>query len=654
MKNGKKLSAVLTSAVLIVSLAACGSSDTAATAAAIQEESTAEVKETEPSVTSADADTLITFSDDDIDVDGSGAEADGNILTITEAGKYALSGRTSSGQVVVDAGDEDTVTLILDGLDITCEDDAAIYIKNAKLAGVILADESENRVQSGAVKEIDISAKNSDEEDASGAALQAKCDLTLSGNGNLEVFGYINNGIQSSASLIIDSGEIEVSAVHHTIKGETVTVKDGDISLTAMQDGIHSDDAVTIEGGNITIATGDDAIHADNDLTIEDGVVNITDSYEGIEAVNILISGGEVNLVSTDDGINASDGSGGGFGPMGNSPLPDGFDPSEMLEYIMENGSLEGFEFPEGFELPEGFEFPEDPMMSGGFGGMDRGDGQMPEGFGGMDRGDGRMPEGFDGMDRGDGRIPEGFGGMDRGDGRMPGSEDSQKSPDELPTLRITGGTVKVNAQGDGIDSNGNLYIEGGLIIVDGPTLGANGALDYGSENGGECLISGGTVLAVGSSGMAETFGSGSSQCSFLVNFDASFDEGDTLTITAEDGIVLFEYDIVKKGSSVVFSSPELTVGDTVTVEVGDQSKEITLDSVSVREGGSGMGGFGAGFDFDDRENMPDFGDRENMPDFSDRENMPDFGDREDMPAGGFGGRGGMPGGGGFGGQGRN
>ncbi len=579
MKKSKKFFAVITAAALAVSMAGCGSSTdtTPETSATVSEESTdtvEKVKEPQPSVTAADADTHINFTDAGVDIDGQGAEAADTVVTITDAGKYAVSGSVTGGGLIVAAGDDDEVTLILDSADITNEEDAAIYIENAKTAAVIMADGSENRLQSGEETEIDLSSKNSSDEDASGAALQAKCDLEISGNGTLRVLGYINNGIQSSDNITVKGGTIEVTAVHHGIKGnDSITVNDGDITVTAMQDGLHSDDSICIADGNITIASADDGIHADNELTIEDGTIDITESYEGLEADVVLLAGGVINVTSTEDGINATDGSGGGFGFGGMNPgdiefpedfeFPEGFDPSEA------------FELPDDFEFPEGF---------GGRGDMDRGD--MPEGFGGrgnMNPED--MPEGFG--DRGDMNRedmpdrPNGFGG-------------TEVDKDSLPVIRITGGTLTVNAGGDGIDSNGNLYVEGGVVIVNGPVSSVNGALDYGSENGGECLISGGTVLALGSSGMAETFGADSSQCSFICNLDSSFDEGDALTITAEDGTVLFEYEVIKKGSSVVFSSPDLNVGDTLTLTVGDQSTEISLDSVSTSVGGrTGFGGFG-------------------------------------------------------------
>lgn len=75
---------------------------------------------------------------------------------------------------------------------------------------------------------------------------------------------------------------------------------------------------------------------------------------------------------------------------------------------------------------------------------------------------------------------------------------------------------MKINASGDGIDSNGDLYLEGGTVLAEGPAEGGNGALDY----NGTGTISGGTILAVGSAGMFQTFSENSSQPMLMVYFD--------------------------------------------------------------------------------------------------------------------------------------
>ena len=149
-----------------------------------------------------------------------------------------------------------------------------------------------------------------------------------------------------------------------------------------------------------------------------------------------------------------------------------------------------------------------------------------------------------------------------------------QNTDDELCLLEINGGTVYVNADGDGLDSNGDLIINGGIIIVDGPSDAANGALDSGTESGGELLVNGGTVLAVGSYGMAEGFSGNSTQVSLACIISQRFNAGDVLTIKDSAGNTVYEYTLKKTGSSVVFSDASLVDGETYTVWINGTSYE--------------------------------------------------------------------------------
>ncbi len=112
--------------------------------------------------------------------------------------------------------------------------------------------------------------------------------------------------------------------------GNSLLIEGGNITVDSADDAIHSNISVSIKGGTFNIASGDDAIHAEESLTVSDGKITITESYEGLEALNVLVSGGNIKLKATDDGINAAGGTdnsgsggrdnqfgGGGFGGHG-------------------------------------------------------------------------------------------------------------------------------------------------------------------------------------------------------------------------------------------------------------------------------------------------------------------------------------------------
>ena len=160
-------------------------------------------------------------------------------------------------------------------------------------------------------------------------------------------------------------------------------------------------------------------------------------------------------------------------------------------------------------------------------------------------------------------------------------------------SITISGGSLTVNADGDGIDSNGDLTVSGGTICVSGPTNSGNGALDY----NGSGVITGGTLIAAGASGMAETFSSGSTQCSMLVSFSGTISAGSEICVYDSQGKLIASYTPEKSYQCAVISCPELTVGESYTVTAGGTQQSVTLSS-TITGGGMGMGGpggFGGG-----------------------------------------------------------
>lgn len=154
----------------------------------------------------------------------------------------------------------------------------------------------------------------------------------------------------------------------------------------------------------------------------------------------------------------------------------------------------------------------------------------------------------------------------------------------------LDGGIININAEGDGIDSNGNLTITGGETYVCGPSNSGNGALDY----GGTATISGGTLVAVGASGMALGMSDSSTQGSMLVNLSANQNAG-MITLANSSGAELLSYENVKNYNSILISCPEIKVGETYTLTTSGTITEIQMTSLTYGSSGNGMGGFGGG-----------------------------------------------------------
>ena len=183
----------------------------------------------------------------------------------------------------------------------------------------------------------------------------------------------------------------------------------------------------------------------------------------------------------------------------------------------------------------------------------------------------------------------------------------------ETVYILITGGKTTVRAEGDGLDSNGYLYVTGGEVYVSGPEKSGNGALDY--QYGGQ--ITGGIVLAAGSGGMAGNFGNTSTQGSILVNTQTSYEAGTRIALSAEGGEELISYEPTAKFSSVVISCPEIEVGKNYVLTIGSDSQTIVMDEIIYGEG-TGFGGKGQG-------GMRDRGEWGDKPEKPDMENRPEM-----------------------------
>ena len=237
--------------------------------------------------------------------DGAGVTVDGDTVTITAEGKYRLTGTLENGQIRVAAEDGAKVQLVLDGASVTCTGSAALYILSADKVFLTTAAGSQNALTS-------LGDFAADSENNVDGAIFAACDLTLNGAGSLTVKCEKGHGVVCKDDLKLTGGTVDVSALKDGLNvNDSVRVAGGVLSIAAGSDGIDCshDDAdkgwIYIGGGEITIGCYDDGIHASSELTVAGGVLDVT-SYEGLEGMTIAITGGDINLLTTDDGVNAA------------------------------------------------------------------------------------------------------------------------------------------------------------------------------------------------------------------------------------------------------------------------------------------------------------------------------------------------------------
>lgn len=253
--------------------------------------------------------TTVKLADGASKVSGSGAKAKGNVVTISKAGTYVLSGSLSDGQVTVDTKDEGKVQVVLDGVDISSASTSPLFIAAADEAVVVLAGGTKNTLS-------DAAAASADDEkpDAPTATLFSADDLTIAGTGALTVNGKSNDGIASKNGLVILAGTITVDAVDEGISGKGyLVVDDGTLSVTAGGDGLKSNEDtpgelgwMRFDRGTATIDAVSDGMAAEGAITVTGGSVDVAKSEGGLQAPVITVSGGTVSVTATNDGIKAS------------------------------------------------------------------------------------------------------------------------------------------------------------------------------------------------------------------------------------------------------------------------------------------------------------------------------------------------------------
>lgn len=470
------------------------------------------------------------------------------VLTISSEGVYVFSG-SGNGQIVVDAAKTAKVQIVLNGVDLTCENSAAIYVRQAAKTFVTSAQNTNNTLQT-TKQFVAVDQNNVD------AAVFSKDDLTVNGSGALTVNCLQGHGIVSKDDLVCASVNLSVSSQKSALNANnSIRIANGTYNLTAGTDGIHcSHDTdsslgyVFVAGGNFTIEAQSDCIEASGQLQFLDGTLNAHSSGAGLYAGdNLLIAGGVLDITSSCDTIHSKK----------NVNVQDGT--------ITCNSGDDGIHADGNVAIRDG-----EITISESYEGIE---GQTVDIMGGTIY----VHASDDGLNAAGGKDQSGFGGF--------GGRPDQFVADENCYIKISGGLVRIFANGDGIDSNGNLFVTDGECYVCGPVGNGNSAIDY----DGNAQITGGVVVATGSNGMAQNFGTKSTQCSIMV--DCARTNGEVV-LSTQSGEEILRFKPTKRYANVVISCPDLKVGTTYVLTTGSQSQTIKLTDVIY---GSGTGAFGPG-----------------------------------------------------------
>lgn len=462
----------------------------------------------------------VTLSDDGITGETDGVAINGQTVTITEEGTYVFSGTLSEGQIVVDA-DDAKVQIVLDNVDITCATNAAVYVKSADKVFVTLAEGSQNTLRN-TDEYVAIDDNNID------AVIFAKSDLTLNGTGSLTIVSAEGHGIVSKDDLKITGGTYDITAAGHALSGkDSVRIADGTFVLAAGKDGIHSENEDNEEKGYIYIADGDFTITSDGDGMDASNIVQIEDG-----TFDITAGGGAANSLKTHE----SDMPGGpGGGMPQNGERPDGEDMPQDTTTDESGTSTKGIKAGGGMYLNGGtyqIDSADDSIHSNANITIADGTYTLATGDDGVYADDALIVNG------GTITVTESYEGLEGltvtiNDGTIDitARDDGINAAGEK--MELNGGYIHILAGGDGMDSNGNLTINGGEIYIDGPSDNGNSAIDYGDRS--SVYVNGGTLVAIGSSGMAEGMSDSSKQKVLMVKLGEQMEAGDVVLQTVRE-----------------------------------------------------------------------------------------------------------------------
>ena len=573
-------------------------------------------------------------TDDTVD----GVTVDGNVITITSGGTYIISGTLTEGQLVVDADDE-KVQLVLDNADITCATSAAIYVKSASKTFITLAEGSENILMNTAefeaIDDNNIDAVIFSKDDLAlngsgtltinsenGHGIVSKDDLKITGGTyNITAASHALSGKDSvriaagTFNLVSGKDGIHSENADDSSKGY-VYIAGGEFTIDSTGDGIDASNIVQIDGGTFDITAGGGVENSTK--THEDNMMGGPGGGKGPqmgEAPSGEVPDGNARSEKPsgeaphgDPGNNSSENSGSDNSssdretppekPDSNTNQAAGTEQSESDTSDSDSASTKGIKADGRLYINGGtftINSADDSVHSNSAVTINDGAYTLTTGDDGVHSGEAveinggtiTISESYEGLEgltvtindgdiditSSDDGINAAGGTEEMGFGRMGNDRTENTSTDEM-WMEINGGYIHVLAGGDGIDSNGDITVNGGEVYIDGPSDNGNSAIDYGDRSA--CYVNGGTVVAIGSSGMAEDISDDSDQQVMLVKLDSQKEAGE-VTLTDSDGNEIITYTALKAYDCVIISTKDLEAGQTYTLTTSGTQTNVDL-----------------------------------------------------------------------------
>ena len=529
----------------------------------------------------------INFSENKITSSSDSVKITGSTATITEEATYIVSGELTNGMIIVNAPDTAKLQIVFNGASITSETSAALYIAEADKVFVTLAEGTINTLANGG-EFVAIDDNNID------AALFSKQDLTLNGTGSLMVTSPAGHGIVSKDDLVITGGTYNISSASHGMDAnDSVRIANASITIDAGKDAIHSENSDDATKGFIYISSGIIKAEAEGDGISASAYMQIADG-----AIDLTVGGGSKNGTKEQ-----SDYFGGfkGGRPGGMRPGETQYGNSQTTT-TEESTSMKGLKSANSMLISGGnfvINSADDTIHSdvsivinGGTFSLASGDDaihaeetlsitagkiDISESYEGLEAlhidvqgGDIKLVASDDGLNAAGGTDQSGTtGGRDGMFGGRPGGMGGGMSANSNGSIIISGGKLYINSSGDGIDANGTVEISGGYTVVVGPTHGDTSTLDYDKT----AIITGGTFIGTGASGMAQSF-SDSNQGVIAISV-GNQSAGTKIVLKDASGNTIVSHEPELDFAVVILSSPEIKTGETYSLTIGSQTEDI-------------------------------------------------------------------------------
>lgn len=487
----------------------------------------------------------ITLDDSKVTIEGNGVTNNENAITIKSAGTYYITGNLTDGNILIDANKNDDVQLVLDNCSIKSSNTAPINGIVSKDELKIINSNIEINSEDDGIRGKDYVAINKAniKVDSKGDGIKSTNDLdTALGYVEIEeatiVVDAEADGIQAETILNISSN----SKIDITTSGEIVSSnKDMEFGgpVGSMEGGFRKGfggfagelpkQKQNTTSSNLENSQSSKGLKAGTEITIESGNIEINSTDDSIHSNGIIvINDGEIKTSSEDDGIHAD------------------------TNIAINGGNI---------EISKSYEGIESSYVE--------------------------INAGMILITSSDDSINIAGGNDSSAMGDRMGQNNFSMVGDSNQKLIINGGCITANAAGDGLDSNGAIYINGGSVVVVGPTSSGNGALDYTTE----CVITGGNVIIYGSTGMWQNPSSNSTQ--YCLTFGTSGSSGDEVVLKDSNGNEIVSFETYKSYGTVAISNAKIEKGETYTLYInGTSTGSLTASStVTSNVSANGMGG---------------------------------------------------------------